>query len=76
MHLAANFAGWYDAWASQGFSVLRDAWLARAAGLGGRIRARLATEETNGVFEGIDGTGALILREERAGAGVRHIFGG
>ena len=38
-------------------------WLARAAGLGTRIRARLTSEETFGVFEGIDNTGALILRE-------------
>jgi BirA family biotin operon repressor/biotin-[acetyl-CoA-carboxylase] ligase len=74
LRLAANFAGWYDAWASQGFAPLRDAWLARAQGLGGRIRARLATEETTGVFEGIDGTGALILRET-AGT-VRHIAAG
>lgn len=74
LHLAANFAGWYDAWASQGFAPLRDAWLARAQGVGGRIRARLATEETTGVFEGIDGSGALILRET-AGT-VRHIAAG
>ena len=30
---------------------------------GTRIRARLTNEETSGVFEGIDATGALILRE-------------
>jgi BirA family biotin operon repressor/biotin-[acetyl-CoA-carboxylase] ligase len=46
-----------------GFSPIQDAWLARAAGLGSRIRARLTHEETTGVFEGIDATGALILRE-------------
>lgn len=63
LHLAANFARCYDAWVADGFAALRDAWLARAQGLGTRIRARLATEETSGVFEGIDETGALILRE-------------
>lgn len=74
LHLAANFAQWYDAWDSGGFAAVRDAWLARAAGLGQRIRARLATGETSGVFEGIDETGALILRE---GAGApRHIAAG
>ncbi|MEI9993296.1 MAG: biotin--[acetyl-CoA-carboxylase] ligase [Rhizomicrobium sp.] len=74
LHLAANFARWYDAWAANGFAALRDAWLVRAAGLGTRIRARLATEETTGVFEGIDDTGALILRES---AGVtRRISAG
>ncbi|HWD29838.1 MAG TPA: biotin--[acetyl-CoA-carboxylase] ligase [Rhizomicrobium sp.] len=64
LHLAANFARWYDAWAADGFAALRDAWLARAQGLGSRIRARLATEETAGVFQGIDATGALLLKED------------
>ena len=61
--LAAAFAKWYDIWAAQGFAPIRDAWLARAAFLGRRIRARLEREEAHGVFEGIDETGALILRE-------------
>ena len=61
--LAGNFAKWYEIWGGQGFSPIRDAWLVRAANLGGRIRARLTNEETSGVFEGIDETGALLLRE-------------
>ncbi len=61
--LAASWAGWYEVWREHGFGPIRDAWLARAANLGGRIRARLQNEETTGVFEGIDSTGALILRE-------------
>lgn len=62
-NLASNWAKWYERWNAQGFSPIRDAWLARAANLGSRIRARLQTEETSGVFEGIDDQGALILRE-------------
>jgi BirA family biotin operon repressor/biotin-[acetyl-CoA-carboxylase] ligase len=62
LYLAANFAKWYDVWLGDGFSAIRDAWLARAAGLGGRIRARLTHEEATGVFEGIDEDGALLLR--------------
>ena len=61
--LATAFARWYDIWRGRGFAPIRDAWLARAANLGMRIRARLTNEETTGVFEGIDETGALILRE-------------
>ena len=61
--LAAHFAKWYDVWRANGFAPIRDAWLARAANLGGRIRARLTKGETSGVFEGIDETGALLLRE-------------
>jgi BirA family transcriptional regulator, biotin operon repressor / biotin---[acetyl-CoA-carboxylase] ligase len=63
LRLAASFAKWYDIWRSQGFAPIRDAWLARAAGLGTRIRARLTNGETMGVFEGIDANGALLLRE-------------
>jgi len=61
--LASSWAKWYDVWSARGFGDIRDAWLARAAHIGGRIRARLQNEETTGVFEGIDETGALILRE-------------
>jgi BirA family biotin operon repressor/biotin-[acetyl-CoA-carboxylase] ligase len=71
--LASGFAKWYDVWRDAGFSPIRDAWLARAVGLGSRIRARLSNEETSGVFEGIDETGALLLRE---GENLRSISAG
>jgi BirA family biotin operon repressor/biotin-[acetyl-CoA-carboxylase] ligase len=61
--LAADFARWYEVWRQNGFAPIRDAWLARAAGLGQRIRARLPDRERSGVFEGIDETGALLLNE-------------
>lgn len=61
--LAAGVAKWYEVWCAQGFSAIRDAWLARAQGLGMRIRARLVTEERSGMFEGIDENGALLLNE-------------
>ena len=61
--LASAWAKWYDLWRARGFGDIRDAWLARAAHIGGRIRARLQNEDTSGVFEGIDDTGALILHE-------------
>ena len=54
----------------QGFEPIREAWTARARGLGGPIRARLPREEMHGTFEGIDGRGHLILRTPR---GVRHL---
>jgi BirA family biotin operon repressor/biotin-[acetyl-CoA-carboxylase] ligase len=63
LHLAASFAKWYDVWRADGFAPIRDAWLARAAGLGTRIRARLQNGECVGMFEGIDMGGALLLRE-------------
>ncbi len=63
--LAARFAHWYDAWMRDGFEIVRAGWLARASGLGSPVRARLANQEThNGVFEGIDEGGALLLNEQ------------
>jgi BirA family biotin operon repressor/biotin-[acetyl-CoA-carboxylase] ligase len=64
--LALHWSRWYEVWAERGFEPVRDAWLARAAGLGRRIRARLASGETHGMFEGIDEGGALLLRESPA----------
>jgi BirA family biotin operon repressor/biotin-[acetyl-CoA-carboxylase] ligase len=61
--LAADFAKWYEVWSAQGFAAIRDSWLARAHGLGTRIRARLVKEERSGMFEGIDESGALLLNE-------------
>ena len=63
--LAARFAHWYAAWMTDGFETIRAAWLARAGGLGGPITARLASCETRqGLFEGIDASGALLLNEQ------------
>lgn len=56
----------FDRYASQfrihGFAALREAWLSRAARLGERIVARTGTERHEGVLEGIDLTGAMLLR--------------
>ena len=62
--LAARFAHWYALWMSEGFETIRAAWLARAGGLGLPIRARLPHETREGVFEGIDANGALLLNEQ------------
>jgi BirA family biotin operon repressor/biotin-[acetyl-CoA-carboxylase] ligase len=62
--LAARFAHWYDVWMSEGFEALRATWLARAGGLGQSIRARLPDTTHEGVFEGIDASGALLLNQQ------------
>ena len=71
--LAARFAHWRAVWRAGGFEPLRAAWLARAGGLGLPIRARLPHEERRGAFEGIDASGALLLREA---SGVHAITAG
>jgi len=44
-----------------GFPVIREAWLSRAAHLGKDIEARMARETIRGRFDGIDEAGMLML---------------
>ena len=60
--LGAQWDRWFATWQDQGFPPVREAWLARAAGLGDKIWARSAETEIHGVFETLDSDGALILR--------------
>lgn len=61
--LAGRWCAWYEVWRSKGFAHgLRESWLARAAGQGRQIRTRLHEGEMDGVFEGLDEDGALLLR--------------
>lgn len=68
--LAPAFAAREAMLRAEGFAPIREAWLARAAGLGGPIRARTGGEDLTGTFTGIDEAGHLILG---AGAGRRHL---
>ena len=63
--LAPAFDHWHRQLRAYGFGPVRNAWLARAAHLGGTITARTGTTETTGRFEGIDDSGALILTGPR-----------
>lgn len=63
LRLAAAMSAWYEVWRGRGFKPVRDAWLARAAGLGHPIVARLEGHEMAGTFETIDEDGALLLRQ-------------
>ena len=60
--LAPAYARWEAIFQAEGFAPLRAAWLAHAARLGEPIRARTGQESREGVFEGIDAQGNLILR--------------
>jgi BirA family transcriptional regulator, biotin operon repressor / biotin---[acetyl-CoA-carboxylase] ligase len=74
LELAAAFEKWQGLWRQDGFAPLREAWLARAQGLGGRILVRLPKKELSGRFEGIDDGGALLLK--LAGGEVRTVAAG
>ena len=62
--LAVRLAHWYAVWMSEGFETVRAAWLARAAGLGKPIRARLPHHTHEGQFVGLDAAGALLLNQQ------------
>jgi len=53
---------WRGRWDTQGIGPVREAWLARARGLGRDITVRLPREELHGRFDGLDESGALLLR--------------
>lgn len=59
--LDGAFDQWRSVWRRQGFEPIRSAWLAAASGRGGKIRVRLPNETLEGVFAGLDSSGALIV---------------
>jgi BirA family biotin operon repressor/biotin-[acetyl-CoA-carboxylase] ligase len=69
---AANvFTALTDGWAKffalwdkgRGFPKIRDLWLDRAAGLGEPVTIRNGESKVSGIFETIDDSGCLILKE-------------
>ncbi len=61
---AEHFQIWLDRWREFGFSVVREAWMKRAKGIGDPITARLPEETIDGIFKGLGPEGALILEAE------------
>jgi BirA family biotin operon repressor/biotin-[acetyl-CoA-carboxylase] ligase len=72
--LTASWDRWFAIWRRNGFAPLRDAWLARAAGLGDKIKVRIGEAEMHGTFEDVDENGALVLR--RADGSLSRIHAG
>lgn len=60
----------YTSWQNKGFAPVREAWLKQAHGLGQNMKIRLPEITYEGVFEGIDESGALIARID----GEQRIF--
>lgn len=76
--LAEVFARWRARWRMNGFAVIRAQWLLHAAGLGKPIMVQLGHETLDGVFESLDGSGALLLRLDSGAVRAVHagdIFG-
>jgi BirA family biotin operon repressor/biotin-[acetyl-CoA-carboxylase] ligase len=60
--LASAWARRYQEWQTRGFTETRRHWLLKATGLGAPIRVRLPHETFEGIFAGLDDSGALELR--------------
>ncbi|UUX50243.1 biotin--[acetyl-CoA-carboxylase] ligase [Nisaea acidiphila] len=52
----------YDAWCSDGFGAIRDAWVARARWIGQTVSVENGADRKLGLYEGIDADGTMILR--------------
>jgi BirA family transcriptional regulator, biotin operon repressor / biotin---[acetyl-CoA-carboxylase] ligase len=73
--LSAAMAQRLQQWDRGGnFAAIRSDWLARASGLGGDMRVRMAEREVTGRFESLDTTGRLIL--SLPGGGIEAISAG
>ncbi|HEY8874571.1 MAG TPA: biotin--[acetyl-CoA-carboxylase] ligase [Stellaceae bacterium] len=68
-----HFDIWARRWREAGFAPVRAAWLARASGLGERVRVRLERGTLFGRFLDLDDDGALVLEGEE---GRRRIAAG
>jgi len=65
--LAARFDERLAAFArGAGFATIREQWLSAAAGLGAPLRATTAAGAREGLFEGLDISGRLLLRRQDA----------
>jgi BirA family biotin operon repressor/biotin-[acetyl-CoA-carboxylase] ligase len=72
--LAQSFARWLARWRGGGVRPIRDEWLRRCHPVGTALSVRLPEQHLEGLFDGLDETGALRLR--LAGGEVRVIQAG
>ncbi|MGK6319932.1 biotin--[acetyl-CoA-carboxylase] ligase [Sphingomonas sp. DT-204] len=70
--LAESFARWLARWRGEGLAPIRQRWLERAHPAGTALTARLPDgTAVDGLFDGLDSQGALILR---LADGARHVM--
>jgi BirA family biotin operon repressor/biotin-[acetyl-CoA-carboxylase] ligase len=63
-----NFIHRYDGWVKKGFKDVHGEWMGRAAHLGRPVEVIVGDTQTDGVFDGIDKTGRLLLRPKSGGS--------
>lgn len=57
----------------KGFSAIKRQWLEYATSIGSHIKVHLPKETLEGIFEGLDDTGALILKQDTT---IKYITAG
>lgn len=57
-----NFIHQYDAWVKKGFVPIHKAWMQRAYRLGHQTEVIVGDSQLDGVFEGVDPSGRLLLK--------------
>jgi len=72
--LCERLERWYETFLHAGFAPVREEWLARSDMAGKRVRVLFRGEVQEGVVEGIDRDGALLLADGRGD--VRRITAG
>jgi BirA family biotin operon repressor/biotin-[acetyl-CoA-carboxylase] ligase len=65
---------WYDAYRQAGFMPIREEWLFRSDMVGKRVRVSFRDEVCEGIVEGIDCDGALLIADDKGE--VRRITAG
>lgn len=73
--LASRFVGefdrWYENWRRHGFGPVREAWLERAAGVGGQVTVATEDGQLTGVFRDLRDDGALEILDDK---GTGHVI--
>ncbi len=73
--MSDQVALWLDVWArGENFARIRAAWLEHAGGLGGPVRVSGQNSSLDGIFQGIDAQGRMLL--ERPDGSVETIEAG
>ncbi|MDQ2762612.1 MAG: biotin--[acetyl-CoA-carboxylase] ligase [Pseudomonadota bacterium] len=71
--LAESFARWLTRWRGEGITPVRSRWLARAHPVGTALTAAFPDGSVvDGLFQGLDADGALVLRLADGGTRVIH----
>ena len=59
--LSVHMLEYQGQWEREGFSAIAQEWLKNVAGIGQKVKVRLAKQEDSGIFKTISPEGALIL---------------